>query len=403
MTEASMTEQTAPYFPPERENPFDPAEVYRSARRASGLTRMNLGWQGRDVTVISRYADVKAVLSSDDVSTDLTLPNFPVMAPHRRFRGTHPVTFLHQDPPAHTGLRRLVMPELSVKKARAMRPTIQRIVDDALDSFESSGNPGELMLDYAFNIPGSVVCALFGVPLEDAPQLIEWSRGILHPGEDGEIDLEARVAFAGYLGRHLESDTDAPIVARLREARAAGTLDSAEMLMVAYTVFAGGFESTASMIGATVFEVLRRPGVADYIREADESQLALAVDELFRYLTVAHYGIGRVAKADIPLSQDVTVPGGEHLIVSLASANRDETVFENADELDLERRDNPHVAFGFGPHQCPGQHLARAEVQIAVQSLVRRLPNLRLVEAPEDVQFRESAEIRGPIELHVAW
>lgn len=368
------------------------------------LTPVHMTWLDRDVSLVSRYEDVLAVLNSPHASVDHRKEAFPVMVPHRK-GDPHATTtsFLHTDAPRHTELRRIVMPELTTRRMREMRPQIQQVIDRTIDDMLAGENSADLQSAFSFLIPGTVICMLFGVPLEHAPHLTQLAKRMLYADSTGQIDSAASAEFYAYLSDHLSKrDNAAPIVQRLQSAHDAGVVSVEEMRSVALTVFAGGFETSASMIGTAVFELLRHEGAADQLREADDEAAMIAVNELLRYSSIAHFGLGRLAVSDIELA-DTTICEGERLAVSLASANHDERRFAHPDQLDLSREDNPHVAFGFGPHQCPGQQLARIEVVLATQTLLRRIPTLHLAVDPGTVVFREEHEIRGPIELPVCW
>ncbi|WP_279582079.1 cytochrome P450 [Fodinicola feengrottensis] len=162
-----------------------------------------------------------------------------------------------------------------------------------------------------------------------------------------------------------------------------------------------GHETTANMIALGTLTLLQNPSQAAELR--DGADPATAVEELLRLLTIVHLGRRRVATEDIRVGE-VLIRAGEGVIAAADAANRDPSVFENADSLDIHRRPNHHVTFGFGVHQCLGQPLARLELQIAYPALLRRFPTLRLAASVDELTFRTTMPVYGGVDaLPVTW
>ncbi len=262
----------------------------------------------------------------------------------------------------------------------------------------------DLVADFALPVPSLVICLLLGVPYEDREFFQELSRTLLSNTSRLERLLEAQEELLDYLEgltarkrARPEDDILSRLAARddltLREAANTGIL-----LLVA------GHETTANMISLSTALLLDRPEQA--ARLADPAAVPGAVEELLRHLTIVHTGMPRVALEDVELG-GTTIRAGEGVIAMLSTANRDATLFGGADhrpvdELDLDRDARRHLAFGFGVHQCLGQPLARAELQIALAPLFRRLPGLRLTPGHEPA-FRTDSFIYGMRSLSVTW
>jgi cytochrome P450 len=174
-----------------------------------------------------------------------------------------------------------------------------------------------------------------------------------------------------------------------------------ELVSIGITLLIAGHETTANMIGLSTLALLRAPDQLEALRN-DPELAPTAVEELLRYLTVIQFGLFRHVLEDIPLG-DETIKAGEYLVAALSSGNRDERAFPDPDQLDLSRKASTHLAFGFGPHQCLGQQLARVELQEVYTRLYARIPTLRLAVPFEEIKFKDNTLVYGVIALPVTW
>ncbi|MBE1589592.1 cytochrome P450 [Nonomuraea angiospora] len=182
-----------------------------------------------------------------------------------------------------------------------------------------------------------------------------------------------------------------------------GELTRETIVMNSFILLSAGHETTADMIGLGTLALLENPALLARIRDADDPKVVSgAVEELLRYLTIVHSLVARVAKEDIEVGGTL-VRAGEGLIMNLPAANRDPAFLDNPDILDIERNSRGHMAFGYGVHQCLGQTLARAELEIVLLTLLRRLPTLRPAVPLEEIRFRGDMSIYGVHELPVTW
>ncbi|MEU9118365.1 cytochrome P450 [Streptomyces sp. NPDC048506] len=380
--------------------PFDPAPGVEQARREAPITRATL-WDGSSCWLVTRHQDVRAVLGDPRFSADATRPGFPFLTAGSRELLTGRPTFIRQDDPEHARLRRMLTADFMIKKVEAMRPEVQRIADDLLDRMTEGRNAADLVTEFALPLPSLVICLLLGVPYEDHEFFQERSRILLSLRSTPEEVRTASTELLHYLSGLAEAKRQEPddsIVSRLV---ARGELDSEEIASMGRLLLVAGHETTANMTALSTLALLRNPDQLARLR-AEPSLVKGAVEELLRYLTIVHNGLPRVASEDVALG-GVTIRAGEGVLCTLNSANRDDEVFADGDALDVARDARRHVAFGFGVHQCLGQPLARVELQIAIETLLRRLPDLRLDVPFEDVPFRHDMGIYGVHALPVAW
>ncbi|MFJ8038960.1 cytochrome P450 [Kitasatospora sp. NPDC096147] len=381
--------------------PFDPLPAYREADRVAPVTEARL-WDGTTCHLLTGYQEVRAAFADKRFSADARHPGFPFLSPGRRelTNRTTP-SFIRLDDPEHARQRRLLTGDFIIKRVEAMRPEIQRIVDETLDRMIAGGGPADLVTAFALPVPSLVICLLLGVPYEDHDFFQQQSRKLLDLTSDVEEVSGAVQSLTDYLTGLAESkqrEPDGGLLSRL-VARDEVTLDEAAAMGLLLLV--AGHETTANMTALGTLALLRHPEQAELWRREPELTNG-AVEELLRYLTIIQHGLPRVALEDIEIG-GTRIRAGEGVILMLSTANRDEELFADPDTLDLTREARRHLAFGFGVHQCLGQPLARFELRIALSTLLRRLPTLRLAVPFEELKYRDSSAIHGLQELPVTW
>lgn len=409
-----MTELTDPHgpvtaaepvaFPQDRTCPFHPPTGYDPLRDAPALSRVSL-YDGREVWAVTGYATARALLSDPRLSTDRRRPGFPT--PTARFANVRDrrVALLGVDDPEHRTQRRMMIPSFTLQRAARLRPAIQRVVDGLLDTMIEQGPPAELVSAFALPVPSMVICGLLGVPYADHEFFEEQSRRLLR-GPTAADTQQARERLEEYLGGLIDDKArqaepgdgvlDDLVHQQLRE----GALDRAELVSLAVILLVAGHETTANMISLGTYTLLRHPDRLAELR-ADPALLPAAVEELMRMLSIAD-GLLRLALEDIEVD-GVTIRAGEGVVFATSVINRDAARYDDPDALDLHRPSRHHIAFGFGIHQCLGQNLARAELEIALGTLLRRLPGLRLAAPAEEIPFKPGDTIQGMLELPVTW
>ncbi|MFE0362794.1 cytochrome P450 [Streptomyces griseoaurantiacus] len=391
-------------FPMRRGCPFVAPEEYAALRTEDPVARVTLPTK-REAWVVSRYDDVRELLSDPRVSADITRPNFPALGEGEQEAGARFRPFIRTDAPEHTRYRRMLLPVFTVRRVRAMRPAVQARVDEILDAMLAGGGPTDFVAAYANAVSTSVICELLGVPREN----LEFFRDVTRiSGSRHSTAAQVSEALGGLFGllaelvaQRRDEPRDDLISKLVTEQLVPGHVTTKQLLSTLGITINAGRETTTSMIALSTLLLLDRPDLREELRR-DPSLMPAAVDELLRVLSVADSIPLRVAAEDIELSGR-TVPAHDGVIALLAGANHDPEQFDHPERVDFRRTDNHHVAFGFGVHQCVGQHLARLELEIALETLLRRVPTLRLAGERDEVVVKHDSATFGLEELRVTW
>ena len=314
---------------------------------------------------------------------------------------------LNRDGEDHRRLRRLVTKAFTPKMVEQLRPRIQEIADELLDATEGRSEV-DLSAEYAFPLPIIVIAELLGVPAEDRDRFRTWTDAIVSPalGEEAmERFFELMGEFVAYLGEFFAARRAAPaddLVSALLAARDEGeALSEDEMFGMVMLLIVAGHETTVGLIGNAVLNLLTHAEQLARVRD-DPSLIPGAVEEVLRFEGPVERALNRWAATDVELGGQ-TIRRGDLVIVILNSADRDPARFPDADRLDVTRDDTRHLAFGRGSHYCLGAPLARLEAEIALETLLRRRPNLRLAVEPAELEWRATPGFRRLVTLPVAW
>lgn len=395
-----MTE--APAYPRSRTCPYHPSPDYDPLRDGAPMHRVRL-YHGGTAWVITRYDVARNLLADRRLSSDREDPGFPVTMPRfEAFRRFPRRTLIGMDPPEHGRFRRMLISEFTVKRIKAMRPEIEEVVHGFLDDMVAAGPPVDLVRSYALPIPSMMICRMLGVPYEDHGFFQGASRRLLG-SQSADDTLAARQELEDYLTGLVDSGGYRPgLIQRLVAGPFAdGEMDIKDLVSVGTLLLVAGHETTASMTSLGVFTLLEHPDQLAMLR-AEPETMVMAVEELLRFLSIADIAGARVATADIDV-EGQTIRAGEGVIVDNSISNRDPKIFTDPDILDVRRSARKHVAFGYGVHQCLGQNLARAELEIALTALFDRLPGLRLAVPAEELRLRPAGTIQGLDELPITW
>ena len=391
-----------------RQYPFSDADrlnldpFYAQLRRQEPVSRVQLPY-GESAWLVTRYEDAKVVLADPRFSRAATLErDEPRMRPN-----TPPGGILTMDPPDHTRLRKLVAKAFTHRRVEKLRPHVQEIADNLVDGMVAKGAPADLVEDFALPLPITVICELLGVPYEDRGDFRKWSDSFLSTTKltpDEVTDYMDRMfAYMAGLVEQRRANLADDLISGLIEARDDhDKLSEEEMIRLAIGILVAGHETTASQIPNFAYVLFTHPDQLASLR-ADLDAVPKAVEELMRFVPL---GIGaafaRYALEDVELG-GVTVRAGEPVVVGAASANRDESVYDDPERLDLNRDAGTHLGFGHGPHHCLGAQLARMELHVALRTLLDRLPGLRFAGGPDDVVWKTGMLVRGPSRLEITW
>jgi pimeloyl-[acyl-carrier protein] synthase len=395
---SSLPVEFNPFLPEFRENPYP---FYHRLRSVDPVHWSDIA--GR--WVLTRYGDCVAVLRdatrfSADPNTWSGFPDFvaaqggpgPLMEMQTNW-------MLMKDPPDHTRLRMLVTKAFTPRVAEGMRPRVQAIVDNLLDDVQAAGHM-DLIANLAFPLPTIVICEMLGVPVEDREQFKGWTRDLarsLDPIVTPEIIAaadQATVAFADYFRSLVATRRKNPqndLLSGLIAAEERGDhLTEDELLATAILLLGAGHETTMNLIGNGTLALLCNPDQLTKLQH-DPTLMPSAVEEFLRYDGSVQM-TARTALTDVEIGGK-TIPKGVQAIIILGAANRDPAQFLDPDRLDITRPDNRHIVFSYGIHHCLGAPLARVEGQVTINTLLRRMPNLRLTGEP--LEWRETVTLRG--------
>jgi cytochrome P450 len=386
--------------------PFDPPSELSTMQAEHPVARVRL-WDDSAPWLIARHADQRALLADPRVSADSQQPGYPFTSASLRARRQNSISFSTMDDPEHARLRRMVIPAFTVKRMNMLRPAVQRIVDDLIDHLLAGPKPVDLVGELALPVPSLVICELLGVPYDDHDFFQRNSRIQVRPGAAADEVVAAQDELVQYLDRLIgvklaDPADDLLSVLAVQRVRT-GELTRYELARMGVLLLVAGHETTANMIALGTLALLEHPGQLAALRDVDDPELVRdAVEELLRYLTIAHLGRRRVALADIEISGQ-RIRAGEGIILPNDVGNRDPDVFADPGRLDVRRDARRHLAFGSGVHQCLGQPLARMELQVVYGTLYRRIPSLRLARPAADIPFKHDAAVYGVYELLVTW
>jgi pimeloyl-[acyl-carrier protein] synthase len=383
----------------------DPYPTYHRLRAEDPVHQSPLGFW-----VLTRYEDVVASLRDPRMIKEpiaaFVAARFGLPAPPLGMG----LSMLDRDPPDHTRLRGLVSKAFTPRVIEQLRPHIQQIVDGLLDRVQGDREM-DLIEQFAYPLPVIVICEMLGVPVADHERFKGWgldiARGldaIMLPPDSpvAERSVLARRALADYFRGLITERRRAPrddMLSGLIAAEEAGDkLSEDELLATCILLLVAGHETTVNLIGNGSLALLRHPAELRRLRE-DPGLIVTAVEELLRF----DGPVQRTAR--IP-SEDVTIGGktigkGEMVMPFIGAADRDPAQFPDPDRLDIGRTENRHIAFGWGIHFCIGAPLARVEGQIAINTLLRRMPRLALATA--EPQHRQSLTLRGLTSLPVSF
>ncbi|MEV0620163.1 cytochrome P450 [Nonomuraea sp. NPDC050404] len=390
-----------------RSCPFAPPEQHQRLLREQPVSKVTLQ-TGADAWVTTRYEDIRTVLSDPRFSADRRHPAAPRLS--KKPEGTDaaagmPKMLLEMDPPEHGPVRRSVLGEFTVRRIAAMRPRIQQIVDEHIDAMLDGPRPADLVRDLALPVPSLVICELLGVPYDDHDFFQEHSAKLVDRKSSEQERRHAVMELAIYLDKLItakEQEHADDLLGRLiAKQRESGEVDRPALISMAFLLLIAGHETTANMISLGTYMLLRHPEQLAALRE-DPDKTENAVEELLRYFTIAELAMVRVTLEDVELSGTV-IPAGSGVMMLANAGNRDPEAFEDPERFDIDRGARNHLAFGYGPHQCLGQNLARVELEIVFRTLFRRVPGLRLAVPDDELSFKDSSAVYGMHELPVTW
>ncbi len=388
----------------------NPYPFYARLRAEAPVCTVSLPTHDK-IYLITRYDDAVLAIKDPRLSKEapkaLTPEQFRRLPLTRRLLQPMKKQMLDQDPPNHTRLRALVHKAFTPRRVEQLAGRIQQLADGLLDAAAPHGRI-DLIKQYALPIPATVIAEMLGVPLADRPIFQRWSTAIVAMSRSRwamVLALSSLVSFQRYVRRLIaqrRADPQDDLLTALLQAEEAGDqLSEQELVSMVMLLLVAGFETTVNLIGNGTLSLLRNPEQRERL-QAEPALIKTAVEELLRYEGPLEMTTERFAAEDIELA-GALIPRGAAVRVVLASANRDETQFDQPDRLDITRAPNRHLAFGHGIHYCLGAPLARLEGQIAINTLLRRMPDLRLAVPSDAVVWRSGMLMRSLEALPLAF
>jgi cytochrome P450 len=398
-----------PTFPFERTGLAPPTE-YKAFRDRGGLTRVKL-WDGSIAWLATSYKDVRTLLADNRFSANPHIAGYPMITATRAAvtRYEHN-SFIRLDPPDHTVLRRMLTKEFAVSKIQALLPMVQRVVSELTDDLLAAERPADFLQVFALPLPTRVIMEMLGVPYRD--------HGFFQERSTKKVRLETPPAEAVAAGKEMREylldlvkekeknpERHDDIIGRLIVDQVRpGHLSYQDCVATLELVMMAGHETTANMTTLGLLSMLQHPEFAVQLRDDPTDELVTrTVEELLRFHSILQFTGARVALEDVPF-RDVTIRAGEGVLPMINAANWDPSKFEGAEILDINKRlTNPHVAFGFGVHQCLGQPLARLELGEVFRTIFRRIPTLKLAVPVEQLKFKRNVLVHGAEALPITW
>lgn len=371
-----------------------PPHQYAEFREREGLVWSTMP-TGARVWLVTRYKDVREVLTHPKISSNPAHEGFP--SPGRTggppAQDQVPGWFAALDPPEHDRYRKVLIPEFSVRRIKELRPRIQEVVEDCVEALLAKGSPADLVSDFAVPIPSLVICALLGVPQVDRGFFESRIRCLVMLDATDEERDEASKQILRYFSRMIAIRKRRPGDDLISVMIQSETMTPMEIGGAAMLLVIAGQETTANNIALGASTLLSNP------RWIGDDRV---VEELLRYYSVADLVPLRVALEDVEVAGQV-IKAGEGIAPLVAAANHDGSAFACPHQFDPGREERHHIAFGFGRHLCLGAHLVRTEMELAYRTLFERIPTLELARPDEELAFRNNGVLFGLDSLPVRW
>ncbi|MGD6865242.1 cytochrome P450 family protein [Bacillus cereus] len=383
----------------------DAYEIYKESRKKQPILFVNQVEIGKE-WLITRYEDALPLLKDNRLKKDWTnvfsqdIKNMYLSVDNSDHLTTH---MLNSDPPNHSRLRSLVQKAFTPKMIAQLDGRIQRIADDLISDIERKGTLN-LVDDYSFQLPIIVISEMLGIPKEDQAKFRIWSHAVIASPEtpeeikETEKQLSEFITYLQYLVDIKRKEPKEDLVSALILAESEGhKLSARELYSMIMLLIVAGHETTVNLITNTVLALLENPNQLQLLKD-NPKLIDSAIEEGLRYYSPVEVTTARWAAEPFQIHHQ-TIQKGDMVIIALASANRDETVFENPEIFDITRENNRHIAFGHGSHFCLGAPLARLEAKIAITTLFNRMPELQIKGNREEIKWQGNYLMRSLEEL----
>jgi pentalenic acid synthase len=389
-------------FPKIREDPIAPPIAYEAWREDAPATQVTLQ-DGSQAWVVLRHEEVRQVLEDPSVSRDPSVPHFPRVRAGQTFT-RNDVLLNHMDPPLHGQFRRMLAPWFSRKRIDGLRSSIQDIVDDAIDKMLKKSGPVNLHQDFSLAIPSRVICQFLDIDYsyhQDFERLASINTSANATAEEFESATRELLGIASKIVDEQLEEPGGGIVASLATKLKAGEITREQAIAHTHILIVAGHETTAHTISLGMLMLWRNPETYRRLRH-NPTEWGKATDEMIRMQSVADGVLSRVTTQELDLG-GIKVPAGQGIIPILSPANYDPRFWEDPKTFNIDRDTTKHVGLGAGIHSCLGQNLARAELEIAFETLTRRIPTLRLAVPEDEMVFNRDGFVFGVRDVPVTW
>ena len=383
---------------------LDPDPQYAELRCTEPVCRVQLPY-GPSAWLVTSYQLTRSVLGDARFSRAATVGRDNPRECPVEF-GQVAESVLCMDPPSHTRIRQLAGRAFTTRRVEQLRPRALQIASGLIDDMAAAGPPADLVESFSFAFPAIIICELLGIPEADRHAFRALDRRDrvdhdLHPGQVQDTYLQLAGYLASLFARRRARPGDDLLTWLVQARDDQDRLTEGELLFLGMALLVGGYETTAHQITNMVYTLLTH-GLQLRQLKARPELLPGAVEEMLRFIVFGNAVNPRIATTDVRLGQAM-VRAGEPVLCARSSANLDEQVFARAAELDFARDPNPHLAFGYGPHYCLGAHLARMELQVALGTILTRLPGLNIAVPEDQLTWHTETMMRGLAAFPISW
>lgn len=391
-----------PAFPQLRDDPLAPPPAYVQWREEAPAKLVTLQ-NGKTAWVVTRHEQAKQVFDDPSVSRDPSQEEFPQVRAGSSFT-RNDVILNHMDPPLHGRFRKMLAPFFTLKRINAQRDELRGIVETTVDRLLAMDKPANFHKEFSLVIPSTVICAFLGISYDYHADFEKLATVITRAGSTREDFIAATQGLFKICGELVDSSIANPnggVLQALTDKLQAGEINREQAVAHTYVLIVGGHETTAHTISLGFLQLFRDPKLADFLRD-NPDRIPDAVNEMLRLQAINDGSVGRITTQEMDLG-GVIVPAGAGIIPLMSPSHRDPRTWENPDEFDIDRDNSAHIALGGGIHSCLGQNLARAELELVFETVLRRIPTLRLAGTEDDIDFQRDGFVFGVAGMPVTW
>jgi cytochrome P450 len=396
------TTEALPSFPQLRDDPLSPPPAYVQWREETPAKQVRLQ-NGKTAWVVTRQRESYDVFADPTVSRDPAQEEFPQVRKGMSIR-RNDLIMNHMDPPLHGRFRKMLAPWFTMKRINAQREDIQKIIDDTLDRLLTLPKPVNFHKEFSLVIPSTVICRVLGISYEFHEDFERDATIITRASSSAEDFSRATKSLFAICEKLVDDSIASPgggVLQVLTDKLQAGEINREQAVAHTYVLIVGGHETTAHTISLGFLQLFRDPDLTDFLRK-NPDRIPDAVTEMLRLQSINDGSVARITTREMDLG-GVTIPAGAGIIPLMSPSHRDPRQWENPDAFDIDRDNSKHLALGGGIHSCLGQNLARAELEMVFETILRRIPTLQLAGTEDDIVFQRDGFVFGVFAFPVTW